>query len=123
IFQSTENSQKTDANGNYTFRFLGNGALILRAFGPAGFIQTLPTGNVGVHIVTSNGAVVVAGAFGEKSTALTSIGLGEKPTGSTTTITSGKDYDVTAGGPGVANSSDGFRFLYTQVTGDFDVKV
>jgi regulation of enolase protein 1 (concanavalin A-like superfamily) len=52
-----------------------------------------------------------------------SLGIGESPAGSTTVITPGTDYDVTAGGPGVTGTSDGFRFLYQQWTGDFDVKV
>src|SRR5205085_7790388 len=56
--------------------------------------------------------------------ALTSADIGNPtPGGSTTTITDGVDYDITAGGANIWGSSDQFRFVYKQVTGDFDVKV
>jgi regulation of enolase protein 1 (concanavalin A-like superfamily) len=54
---------------------------------------------------------------------LTSLDLNTSQPGSTTIVTPGSAYDVTAGGPGVTSTSDGFRFLYTQESGDFDVKV
>jgi fibronectin type 3 domain-containing protein len=54
---------------------------------------------------------------------LTSVDIGASPSGSTTTVTPGSAYTVTAGGPGVGGTSDGFRYLYTSVTGNFDVKV
>ncbi len=54
---------------------------------------------------------------------LTSVNIGETPAGSSTVVTPGSAYDVTAGGPGVTGNADGFQFLYTQVTGNFDVMV
>src|SRR5262249_56411999 len=56
--------------------------------------------------------------------ALTSADIGNPtPGGSTNTITDGSDYDVTAGGANIWGTSDQFRYVYKQVTGDFDVKV
>jgi regulation of enolase protein 1 (concanavalin A-like superfamily) len=45
------------------------------------------------------------------------------PAGSTTTLNDGVDYDISAGGTNVWDTSDQFRFVYKQYTGDFDVKV
>jgi fibronectin type 3 domain-containing protein/regulation of enolase protein 1 (concanavalin A-like superfamily) len=42
------------------------------------------------------------------------------PAGSTNTIVSGRDYDITAGGTDIWANSDQFRFVYRQLTGDFD---
>jgi len=49
--------------------------------------------------------------------------IGATPLGSTTVVTPGTDYNVVAGGPGVTGNTDGFRFLFQQQTGDFDMKV
>jgi regulation of enolase protein 1 (concanavalin A-like superfamily) len=43
--------------------------------------------------------------------------------GSTTTVSANSAYDITAGGAGIGSTSDQFRFLYKQITGDFDIKV
>jgi len=56
-----------------------------------------------------------------KPIALTSVDIGASPSGSTNV--SGNTYTVVAGGPGVTGSADGFRYLYTTQTGNFDVKV
>jgi regulation of enolase protein 1 (concanavalin A-like superfamily) len=37
--------------------------------------------------------------------------------------TSSTDFEVTAGGSDIWNNTDGFHFIYKQVTGDFDVRV
>ncbi|MDB5911149.1 MAG: domain containing protein [Massilia sp.] len=55
--------------------------------------------------------------------AFTSADIGATPSGSTTVINDGTDYDVTAGGPGIYGTADGGRFVYQQVTGNFDIKV
>ncbi len=68
-------------------------------------------------------AAVASGTALASSTGLTSLDIGASPAGSTTVITPGADYDVTAGGPGVTSTVDGFRFLYQSHTGDFDLKV
>jgi regulation of enolase protein 1 (concanavalin A-like superfamily) len=55
---------------------------------------------------------------------LTGVDINSTPAGSTTIVTSGKDYNVTAGGADIGGSTaDGFRFLYEQVSGDFNVLV
>ena len=54
---------------------------------------------------------------------LQSIDIGATPSGSTTVVTPGTDFNVTAGGPGVAANADGFRYIYQTQTGNFDVKV
>lgn len=54
---------------------------------------------------------------------LTSLDINASQPGSTTVINNGTDYDLVAGGPAIYGSSDGFRYLYKQQTGDFDVKV
>jgi regulation of enolase protein 1 (concanavalin A-like superfamily) len=45
------------------------------------------------------------------------------PAGSTVTVENGSAYDVTAGGSDISGSSDRFRFVHQQRTGDFDVRV
>ncbi len=42
------------------------------------------------------------------------------PAGSTNTIVAGRDYDISAGGTDIWGNSDQFRFVYRQLTGDFD---
>ncbi len=60
---------------------------------------------------------------GTPTTNLQSIAINENPAGSTTTITQNQDYTITAGGPGVSGTSDGFRYVFAAETGDFDVAV
>jgi regulation of enolase protein 1 (concanavalin A-like superfamily)/fibronectin type 3 domain-containing protein len=45
------------------------------------------------------------------------------PAGSTTTVSDGAAYDVTAGGTDIMGSTDRFHFAHQPRTGDFDVKV
>jgi fibronectin type 3 domain-containing protein/regulation of enolase protein 1 (concanavalin A-like superfamily) len=56
-------------------------------------------------------------------TGLQSIDIGASIAGSTTVVTPGTGFNVTAGGPGVADDADGFRFIYQTQTGNFDVAV
>jgi regulation of enolase protein 1 (concanavalin A-like superfamily) len=49
--------------------------------------------------------------------------VGDIATPSTVLPISGSDFDVIAGGSDIWASADGFNFVYTQKTGDFDVKV
>jgi hypothetical protein len=57
-------------------------------------------------------------------TTLASADIGApKPTGATTVLTPGRDYDLLAGGADIWNTSDQLRFAYRQLTGDFDVIV
>jgi len=59
-----------------------------------------------------------------QSDVLTSADINSTPAGSTTIVTPGKDYNVVAGGADIGGTTaDGFRFLYEQATGDFDMKV
>ena len=57
-------------------------------------------------------------------TSLTSQDIGAPVVaGSTTVVTPGRDYDITAGGRDIASTADQFHFAHRQITGDFDVKV
>jgi hypothetical protein len=58
---------------------------------------------------------------GTASNNLQSIAINETPSGSATTVTQNTAYTVIAGGPGVTGTLDGFQFLYTAETGNFDV--
>ena len=92
--------------------------------------SSAPTGVVSYYrltaVASSNGAESTPATANATATApatsLTSVDIDASVAGSTTVLDS-SDYNVTAGGPGVGGSDDGFRFLYTQVTGNFDVKV
>ena len=58
------------------------------------------------------------------TTVLTSANIGSPtPAGTVTTVTAGKDYDVSVGGVDIYGTSDSFNFQYEQKTGDFDVAV
>jgi hypothetical protein len=48
---------------------------------------------------------------------------GPTPAGSTTTVTNGRAYDITAGGTDIQGTFDRFHFAHQRRTGDFDVKV
>jgi fibronectin type 3 domain-containing protein len=87
------------AGKQYTYRVRTEGAGTLSGYSPTGQTTT------------------------PQVTALTSADIGASMPGSTTTIQSGADYDVTAGGPAIYNTADGFRFLYLPQSGNFDVKV
>jgi fibronectin type 3 domain-containing protein len=54
---------------------------------------------------------------------MTSSNIGDATGGSTTVVTAGKDYDITGSGSNIFYNVDGTRFVYTQLTGDFDVQV
>jgi hypothetical protein len=60
---------------------------------------------------------------GTAANSLQNVAIGETPAGSVTTVTTGSAYTVTAGGPGVTGTSDGFEYLETTQTGNFDVAV
>jgi hypothetical protein len=88
--------------------------------------------NAPLNVVTYYHVTAVDGSSGLESSAastsgtaqgLQSVDVGATPAGSTTVITPGSSYDVVAGGPGVAGYADGFRYIYEQQTGNFDVKV
>ncbi len=49
--------------------------------------------------------------------------LNSAAAGSTNVVTPGSDYDVTSSGTGIYNTADSCRFVYTQVTGNFDITV
>ena len=59
---------------------------------------------------------MVAGAFN-------SADINATPAGLTTTVTAGSAYSITGGGTGVYNAADSCRFVYTQLTGNFDIAV
>ncbi len=49
--------------------------------------------------------------------------IGSPAAGSTTVVTPSRDFDINAAGSDVWSRSDQFRFVYQQVTGDFDIRV
>ena len=55
--------------------------------------------------------------------AMSSTDINATQPGSTSVLVDGVDYDVLAGGSAVYGTADGFRYVYKQVSGDFDVKV
>ncbi len=59
----------------------------------------------------------------QAASGFSSADINATPAGDTTVVTSGSDYNVTAGGADVGGTSDGFRFVYKQVSGDFDARV
>jgi fibronectin type 3 domain-containing protein/regulation of enolase protein 1 (concanavalin A-like superfamily) len=67
----------------------------------------------------SNEATIAAPA----ALSFTSIDIGGATGGATQTVTEGSDYNVTASGTDIWNTSDQFRFVYRQVTGNFDIRV
>jgi fibronectin type 3 domain-containing protein/regulation of enolase protein 1 (concanavalin A-like superfamily) len=86
--------------------------------GSVTFYEVTAVGSSESAPATTNGTALAAAPL-----TLTSVNIGETPAGSSTVVTPGSAYDVTAGGPGVTGNADGFQFLYTQVTGNFDVIV
>ncbi len=55
---------------------------------------------------------------------LTSLDIGSPmPGGTTNVLVDGDSYDVQAGGSDIQGASDQFRFSYTELTGNFDMKV
>jgi regulation of enolase protein 1 (concanavalin A-like superfamily) len=87
---------------------------------------TLTTPKTLPDIITVGSGQTITVNFGEKPvvvTGLQSADIGASPAGSTTVVTSGTDFNVTAGGPGVTGTSDGFRYIYQPQTGNFDVRV
>ena len=71
----------------------------------------------------STAATASATAIAPVTDPLTSLDIGASPAGSTVMNAPGSAYTVTAGGPGVTGNADGFRFLYTSQSGDFDMKL
>jgi fibronectin type 3 domain-containing protein len=64
-----------------------------------------------------------ANAMVPAQTGFTSVDIGNPQTGSTTEITPNNAYDIQAGGTNIFGTADQFRFVYKQLTGNFDVKV
>jgi regulation of enolase protein 1 (concanavalin A-like superfamily) len=72
----------------------------------------------------SRGMTVHVQTAGASTDVLTSQDINATPAGATAIITAGKNYDLTGGGVDIGGTdSDGFRYAYESVTGDFDVSV
>ena len=72
----------------------------------------------------SEAADASAQPLGTLLTTLTSADINSQPAGSTSVVTPGSAYTVTAGGADIGGSQlDGFRYVYEQVTGNFDAEV
>lgn len=80
--------------------------------------------NASGNSLASNEAAVTTPAAQPGETSLTSTDIGNPtPAASITTLTAGKDFNVTVGGADIWGTYDSFNFLHEQRTGDFDVKV
>ena len=75
------------------------------ALGPAGFSQ--PS-----NVVTT----------APDTSTYESTDIASTPAGSTTVVAADTAFDVVAGGRNIFGPSDGFRFVYRPVTGDFDIR-
>ncbi len=132
----------TDASNNETgFRVerrIGNGAWSTVASATAGASSAIDSTavqstsytyrviafNAAGDSASSNEANVTTPASQPGETVLTSTNIGNPtPAGSVSTITAGKDYDVSVGGLDIWGTYDSFHFLSEQKTGDFDVAV
>ncbi|HMO25115.1 MAG TPA: choice-of-anchor D domain-containing protein, partial [Tepidisphaeraceae bacterium] len=128
----------SDNSGNET------GFAIERRIGSGGWVRIFPTisnatsyNDTSVTALTSYSYRVIALNDAGESLAsnevvvntpaiddFNSIDIGNPtPGGSTTVINAGRDYNVSVGGTDIWGNADSFRFVYKQVTGDFDVKM
>jgi hypothetical protein len=90
---------------------------------------TAPQGQAiyyGVASINTSGQARGAGASLQTAAAssqtLASSDIHASPAGSTTIISAGSDYQIAGGGTDIGGSnSDGFRYVYEQFTGNFDV--
>lgn len=78
----------------------------VRALGPAGF--SLPS-----EVVTT----------ASQASAYSSADIASTPAGRTTVVAADTAFDIIAGGRNIFGPSDGFRFVYKKISGDFDVRV
>lgn len=58
-----------------------------------------------------------------QTSAYSSADIASTPAGRTTVVAADTAFDVVAGGRNIFGTSDGFRFVYKVITGDFDVRV
>jgi regulation of enolase protein 1 (concanavalin A-like superfamily) len=77
------------------------------------------TGTVGDSTYSTESTITTPAPSSYVSTVIGS----PMPAGSTTVVSNGVDYNVSAGGTDIWNSSDSFRFVSRSVTGDFDMAV
>jgi fibronectin type 3 domain-containing protein len=76
-----------------------------------------------VNHVGLSGYSSTATATTPESVPLASLDINTSVSGSTTVITEGRDYDITAGGVNIWGTADSFRYLHGEYSGDFDVLV
>ena len=81
------------------------------------FYRVVAVGNAGPSAPSD-----VAGTGAEVS-AYRSVDISAVPAGSTTVVGADTAFDVTGGGGDINGAADRFRFVYREVTGDFDVRV
>jgi hypothetical protein len=88
---------------------------------PAGttvYYRVTAVDSVGESLGTQTSAVTA----GSAATGFQSTDIGATPSGSTTIVTPNSAFTVVAGGPGVAGTIDGFRYVFESQTGNFDVQ-
>jgi regulation of enolase protein 1 (concanavalin A-like superfamily) len=109
-----------------TFTKLNSSVITATSFTDVNAASGVPT-YYRVTAVDSAGESKAANAMAQRGaivTNLTSADINSQPTGSTTVVTAGSAYNVTAGGVDIGGTSaDGFRYVYQQVSGNFDVEV
>jgi hypothetical protein len=111
-------------------------SLLTSGVGTTSYVDnTAPTGTTvyyRVNAVDSTtgletlGSVAATTTLGTPVTGLQSVDINATPTGSTsidTTDPNNSIYTIVAGGPGVTGNSDGFRYLFEQQLGDFDLRL
>ena len=81
--------------------------------------RVIATGASGLDSSPSNEASVTTPSIDNWATA----NIPDSPIGSTSTLRSNADYDIVGVGADIGGTSDSFRFVYQEVTGDFDVRV
>ncbi|MGB7157340.1 MAG: fibronectin type III domain-containing protein [Tepidisphaeraceae bacterium] len=116
-----------DANGNI-IQSQTNVNGMSGFYNPLDIAQDTATGNIYVAEFGPEGAGTPGGqritllkpaAVGQAEYASDDVGS-PNPPGTTTVVTEGSEYDITSAGAGITGTSDQFRFLHKQVTGDFD---
>ena len=89
---------------------------------------SVPTGEPSFYRVRAQGAAGFSMPSNVVTTvpeisAYSSADIASTPAGRTTVVAVDTAFDVVAGGRNIFGPADGFRFVYKQITGDFDVRV
>jgi glucose/arabinose dehydrogenase len=129
---------KRSTNGKTNFIQVNTGIVVGTSFTDTGvgkkryYYEVFAESDAGALSATAPRVIVDVGAASStpaptpapSSINLTSLDIGSPtPGGSTSVLVDGASYDVLAGGSDIQGTSDQFRFAYTELTGNFDMKV